>query len=324
MKRILIIGSFIVLLTGITGCKKYLDVNTNIDAPAAVEGYLYLAGIQQAYEGIYWDIRALGPLTQMMGTTSYTTFATHSYSEGSDAAGELWRMAYWMQGMNLENMINQSEAAEDWTLAGIGYAMKAFSWDLMTKANGELILKDAFVPGLLSHNYDYQKDIYPQIRQWAYKAVELLERPDNHDYGTRITDNDFIYRGDKSKWIKFAYGVIVRNLASLTNKTDFVSKYGDSLVIAASKSFQTSADDATLTIAGGSQSAPYSSFNNFGEQLAAISAILIFSTNMPCQFLQVPFLSMMNRTGKKHLLPVAHFLLTGLCQNRLLLIHLFM
>lgn len=263
MKRLLIICSFMVLLTSITGCKKYLDVNKNIDAPAAVEGYLYLAGIQQAYEGIYYDIRALGPLTQMMGTTSYTTFAGHSYSEGSDAGGELWRLVYWLQGMNLENMINQSEAAEDWTLAGIGYAMKAFSWDMMTKVNGELILKDAFVPGLLSHTYDYQKDIYPQIREWAYKAVELLEKPDNHDYGTRISDNDYIYRGDKSKWIKFAYGVIVRNLASLTNKTDFVSKYGEELVTAANKSFQSAADDATLTIAGGSQSAPYAAFNNY-------------------------------------------------------------
>jgi len=171
MKRLLIISSFIVLLTGITGCKKYLDVNTNIDAPAAVDGYLYLAGIQQAYEGIYWDNRALAPLSQMMGTTSYSTFALHSYSEGSDAAGELWRMVYWMQGMNLENMINQSMAAQDWTLAGIGYAIKAFSWDMMTKVNGELILKDAFVPGLLSHRYDYQKDIYPQIREWAYKEI---------------------------------------------------------------------------------------------------------------------------------------------------------
>lgn len=263
MKRLLIICSFMVLLSGVTGCKKYLDVNTNIDAPAAVDGYLYLAGIQQAYEGAYWDIRALGPLTQMMGTSSYTTFALHSYSEGSDAGGEIWRMVYWMQGMNLENLIKQSEAAEDWTLAGIGYAIKSFSWDMMTKVNGELILKDAFVPGLLAHSYDYQKDIYPQIREWAYKAIENLEKPDNHDYGSKIVDNDFIYKGDKAKWIKFAYGVIVRNLASLTNKTDFVSKYGEELVTAASKSFQSSADDAALTIAGGSQSAPYSSFNNF-------------------------------------------------------------
>lgn len=251
----------LLLLTA--GCKKYLDVNRNVDAPDYVEAHLYLPGIQQAYEGFYWDIRALGPLTQMMGTTSYTTFATHYYSLGSDAGGEIWRSVYWLQGMNLENLINQSEAAENWTLAGIGYAMKAYSWDIMTKVHGDLPMKQAFVPGRLSHDYDYQDEIYPQVREWAYKAVELLERQDNTNYGNKISANDYIYGGDKAKWIKFAYAVIVKNLASLSNKTDFKTKYAQELIDAAGKSFQSSADDAVVKIAGGSQSAPYSSYNNF-------------------------------------------------------------
>lgn len=250
------------LLTGM-GCKKFLDVNKNVDAPDHVDAYLYLANIEQQYQGIYWDIRAIGPLTQMMGTSSYTTFATNYYSAGSDAGGEIWRMVYWNQGMNLENLINQSEAAGNWTLAGIGYAIKAFSWDMMTKVHGELPMKEAFVPGLLSHDYDYQDSIYAQVRQWAYKAVENLEKPDNTDYGSKISDNDFIYGGDVAKWKKFAYAVIVRNLSSLTNKTDFVSKYAQELLDAAQKSFQSTADDAILDIPGGSESAPFSAYNNF-------------------------------------------------------------
>jgi hypothetical protein len=251
------------LLVVATGCRKYLDVNKNTDAPDYIEAHLYLPGIQQAYEGFYWDIRALGPLTQMMGTTSYTSFATHYYSLGSDAGGEVWRSVYWLQGMNLENLINQSMAAENWTLAGIGYAMKAYSWDIMTKIHGDLPMKQAFEPGRLSHDYDYQDTIYPQVRAWAYKAIELLEAQDNTDYGSKITSNDYIYGGDKEKWIKFAYAVIVKNLASLTNKTDFKTKYAQELIDAAGKSFQTTADDAVLKIAGGSQSAPYSAYNNF-------------------------------------------------------------
>lgn len=260
-KTILLIAIPLMLLTA--GCKKYLDVNKNVDAPDYVEAHLYLPGIQQAYEGFYWDIRALGPLTQMMGTTSYTTFATHYYSLGSDAGGEIFRSVYWLQGMNLENLIKQSEAAENWTLAGIGYAMKAYSWDIMTKVHGDLPMKQAFVPERLSHDYDYQDEIYPQVREWAYKAVELLEKQDNTNYGNKISANDYIYGGDKAKWIKFAYAVIVKNLASLTNKTDFNTKYAQELIDAAGKSFQSSADDAVVKIAGGSQSAPYSAYNNF-------------------------------------------------------------
>jgi hypothetical protein len=287
MKKILMILPLLVLFTG---CKKYLDVNKNVDGPSKVDGYLYLAGIEQAYEGIYYDIRAMGPLTQMMGTTSYTTFATNTYSAGTDAGGEIWRLVYFLQGMNLENMINQSVAAEDWTLAGIGYAIKAYSWDRLTKVHGDLPLQDAFVPGLLTHRYDYQDSIYPKVREWAYKAVELLQKADDHEYGSKISANDFIYRGDKTKWIKFAYAVIVRNLASLSNKTNFSSTYAQELIAAASKSFQSTDDDATLTIPGGSQSVPYGDFNNFwGTARANLSysyfqheyAVQVFTGTVP-------------------------------------------
>jgi len=261
MKKISIYLISLFLL--ITSCEEYLDVNKNVDAPDYVEGYLYLAGITQQYQGVYWDIRAIGPMTQMMGTTSYTSFATHYYSEGSDAAGEIWRVVYWNQGMNLENMINQSIEAEEWTLAGIGYAIKAFSWDMMTKVHAELPMKDAFVDGLLAHNYDYQKDIYAQVREWAYKAIELLETPDSNEYGSKISGNDYIYGGDTDKWIKFAYAVLVRNLSSLSSKSNFVADYAPELLVCAAKSFQSPDDDAVVKIAGGSQQAPYSGYNNF-------------------------------------------------------------
>lgn len=262
MKRTTIFILAVILMTG-AGCKKWLDVNKNVDAPDYVDGYLYLANITQQYQGIYWDLRAIDPMVQMMGTTSYTTFATHYYSLASDAGGEVWRMVYWNQGMNLENLINQSEEAQDWTLAGIGYAMKAFSWDVMTKIHGELPLKQAFVPGLLSHDYDYQDSIYAQVRAWAYKAIDLLKKDDPKNYGTKISANDYIYRGDKEKWIRFAYGVIVRNLISLSNKTDFNTRYAPELIECAQKSLMTTADDATVAVGGGSQSAPNSSYNNF-------------------------------------------------------------
>jgi hypothetical protein len=251
------------LLFMTTSCEDYLDVNQNLDAPAQVEGYLYLAGIQQAYGGLYYDIRAAGTLSQMMGTTSYTPFATHYYYLGSDAGGEKWRFTYWLQGMNLENVINQSIASEEWTLAGIGLAMKAYSWDMLTKFHGEVILKDAFVPGLLQHRYDTQDTIYTAIRNWAYQAIEYLEMNDVHGYGTKISGNDYIYGGDVAKWKKFAYGVIVSNLASLSNKSDFTTKYAQELITAANNSFQSSDDDATVTVGGGGASAAQSAYNNF-------------------------------------------------------------
>lgn len=261
-KFLYIIATIMVALST-TSCDDFLDVNKNTDAPDYVEGYLYLAGIEQAYYGIYYDLRALCPLTQMMGTSSYTNFANNYYTSASDAGGEAWRMVYWNQGMNLENMISQSEAAENWTLAGIGYAIKAYSWDFLTKVNGEAPMKQAFVSGLLSHQYDYQDEIYEQVRAWAKKAIEYLEKEDKTNYGTRISQNDYIYGGDKAKWIKFAYAVIARNLASLTNKNDFKQKYYDEFIDACNKSFASNDDNALVQVTGGGADAAQSAYNNF-------------------------------------------------------------
>jgi hypothetical protein len=264
IKKISISVALLTLLLFInTSCEKWLDVNTNVDAPNNVEGYLYLAGIEQSFQGTYWDVRATAPLTQMQGTASYTSFATHYYSEGSDAGGETWRYVYWLHGINLENLINQSIANEEWTLAGIGLAIKAYSWDQLAKLHGELILRDAFVPGLMSHRYDYQDSVYAQVRRWAYKSIEYLQMTDNSNYFTKITANDYIYKGDKPKWIKFAYGVLVHNLASLSNKSDFTTKYALELIDCANKSFQSFNDDAAVTVGGGSQAAAQAAYNNF-------------------------------------------------------------
>ena len=126
--------------------------------------------------------------------------------------------------MNLENLINQAIKAEHWHLAGIGYAIKAYSWDMLTKVYGELPLKQAFDNERVQFDYDSQADIYDAVRGWARKAIEYLEMEDKTAYSSKISANDWVYKGDISKWIKFAHGVIVRNLSSLSNKSDFLEK----------------------------------------------------------------------------------------------------
>ena len=263
MKKIFFAILLAVCTLSFTACEKYLDVNNNVDAPDRIDGYLYLAGILSNYQGVYWDIRATGPLTQMMGTTSYTSFVYHRYSEASDAAGETWRYVYWLHGVNLENMINQSIEAENWTLAGIGYAIKAFDWDALTKLHGEAPMKQAYEPGRLNFDYDYQKDIYPQVREWAMEAIKYLEMNDETDYGNHLRDYDLVYHGDKAKWIRFAHSVIVANLASLTNKNDFTSTYAQELLQHAAAGIQTNADNFAVEVGGGADKAQYSSYNNF-------------------------------------------------------------
>lgn len=262
MKKILTILLLASLTFVNTSCDDYLDVNKNVDAPDYIDATLYLPGVLSAWQGCYWDIRAIGPLTQMFGTNGYTSFANNYYSAGSDAAGEMWRVTYFLQGYNLENMINQAMEDEAWTLVGIGYAIKSYSWDYLTKMHGEAPLTDAFVPGLLAHSYDQQSAIYTQIRQWAADAISYLEREDTFAYGTALRNGDLVYAGDKTKWIKFAHGVIVRNLSSLSNKTNFVADYAQELLDHAALALQSTDDDANMRRDGGGADAQFTAYNN--------------------------------------------------------------
>ena len=244
-----------------TSCQEWLDVNNNIDAPDYVESHLYLSGVIQQFQGIYWDATyATNEYTRMMNGHSY--YSNHSYA-ASDTGAEKWRMTYWNQGMNLENLINQAIEAENWRMAGIGYAIKAFSWDALTKYHGDVVLTQAFEPGRTSFDYDYQDVVYAKVEEWYDTAIEYLSMEDNTFYGSKLTNNDWIYFGDKDKWIKFCYAGKILQLSSLANKSNFVSEIAPKLVGYADKAILSNADNATVTVSGGGPDEPFSAYNNF-------------------------------------------------------------
>ncbi|MBR4088017.1 MAG: SusD/RagB family nutrient-binding outer membrane lipoprotein [Bacteroidales bacterium] len=263
MKKLIAILLLASMSFTFTSCDSWLDVNNNVDAPDYIQEDLYLAGIlAELGMATALDIRATGPLTQSLSTTGYTNYANHFYSKASDAAASMWRCVYWIHGMNLENMINQSLENESYRLAGIGYAIKAYGWDQLTKLHGELPMKQAFEPGRLSHDYDYQDDVYTQVREWANTAIEYLQMEDKTDYGNRLKDADLMYAGDADKWIKFAHGVIVRNLSSLTNKNDFSSAYAQDLITHAGLALAANSDNAVMHSLGGGTDAQFSNYNS--------------------------------------------------------------
>lgn len=260
MKKIFA-GIMMLAAVAFTSCQEWLDVNNNIDAPDYVESHLYLSGVIQQFQGIYWDATyATNEYTRMMNGHSY--YSNHSYT-ANDTGAEKWRMTYWNQGMNLENLINQAIEAENWRMAGIGYAIKAFSWDALTKYHGDVVLTQAFEPGRTSFDYDYQDVVYAKVEEWYDTAIEYLSMEDNTFYGSKLTNNDWIYFGDKDKWIKFCYAGKILQLSSLANKSNFVLEIAPKLVGYADKAILSNADNATVTVNGGGPDEPYSSYNNF-------------------------------------------------------------
>jgi hypothetical protein len=239
---------FVGVLTLANGCRDYLDVNTNPNAPEAVSANLYLSPMEHwMVTAPQYDGRYIGQITQQWvpanGQTVLSTWERMGYDPTSDNGAEQWRDVYWSLGQNLVDMINKAEAEERWDLAGVGYFMKAWGWQVLTDLHGEIIVKEAIDPTRSTFDYDTQEYTYTEVQRLLTKAIADLQRTDGAVDAAYLGRTDHIYLGDRTKWLKLAYGLQAINLNHFSNK----ATYQPAAVIAAvDKSFASEADDALL------------------------------------------------------------------------------
>jgi hypothetical protein len=231
-----------------TGCQDFLDVNTNPNAPQTVSANLYLAPmVHWMVTSPQFDGRFVARYTQQLTLpgTSLSTWDRMGYDPGSDNGGQQWRDVYWSLGQNLVDMMTKAEAEERWDLLGVGHVLKAWGWQVLTDLHGEIIVKEAINQGTtFSFNYDTQEFAYQEVQRLLNKAIELLQRSDGAVDAVYLAKGDKLYLGDRTKWLKLAYGMLALNLNHYTNKSTY--KPAD-VIAAVDKSFASNADDALLT-----------------------------------------------------------------------------
>jgi hypothetical protein len=228
------------------GCKDYLDVNTNPNAPETVSANLYLAPmIHWMVTAPQYDGRFIGRYTQewalVNGQTAISTWDRMGYDPGSDNGAEQWRDVYWSLGQGLVDMINKAEAEERWDIAGAGYFMKAWGWLVLTDMHGEIIVKEAIDPTRSTFDYDTQEYAYSEVLRLVDIAIKDLQRTDGAVNQTYFAKTDHLYNGDRTKWLKMAFGLQAMALNHFSNKSTY--KPAD-VIAAVDKSFASNADDA--------------------------------------------------------------------------------
>lgn len=239
-------------LTLFGGCQDFLDVNTNPNAPETVGANLYLPPmLHWMVSGPQWDGRFISLYTQqlksIMPGIPNTSWGRMGYDPGSDNGGQIWRDVYWSFGQNLIDMMTIAAREERWDILGVGYILKAWGWQQATDLHGEIIVKEAIDQTKFSFNYDSQEFVYGEVRRLLDSAIVYLSRTDGAVDAAYLARGDKIYNGDRSKWLKFAHGVMAINLSHYTNK----STYDPVAVIAAvDRSLAGNADDALLSFPG--------------------------------------------------------------------------
>jgi hypothetical protein len=242
--RIVVLAGFLGL---VAGCEDFLDVNTNPNAPEVVAANLYLPPmLHWMVTGPQFDGRFVARYTQQLTLpgTSLSTWDRMGYDAASDNGGQQWRDVYWSFGQNLVDMMKIARAEERWDLLGVGYILKAWGWQNLTDLHGEIIVKEAIDQTKFAFNYDTQEYAYQEVRRLLDSAIVLLQMTTGAVDQPYLARGDRIYGGDRTKWLKFAYGLLALHLNHYSNKSTYAP---DEVIEAVDKSFASNADDPLLT-----------------------------------------------------------------------------
>ncbi|MHB0947434.1 MAG: RagB/SusD family nutrient uptake outer membrane protein [Gemmatimonadaceae bacterium] len=242
---------FTALLVGalalVGGCQDFLDVNTNPNAPQSVGANLYLSPMLHWMNmSPLWDGRFVGQYVQnwhnlATGTGFY--WEQMGYQASSDNGGQQWRDVYWSIGQNLVDMMAKAQAEERWDLYGVGEVIKAWGWLSVTDLHGEMILKQAFDQTRFTFDYDTQEEAYAETQRLLNDAIKNLSRTDGAVDAAYLGRTDIIYKGDRTKWLKLANGLLAVTLNHYSNKGSY--KPAD-VIKAVDASFTNNSDDALL------------------------------------------------------------------------------
>lgn len=247
MKKRYILFIACAVAMSVSGCKKYLDINTDPATPQSPESRTLTPPLfAQMERGIQFDSRYLGGVIQYFGG-NVNVGETHGWIAGSDAMGEIWRTNYYGLGLNLNLIIETSTRQEEYNYVGLAQALKAWSWQTTTDYHGDIVLKQAFDPTRYVFDYDPQEEVYAEVVRLANESIANFSRTDGNGTMDKMSAADLIYKGDNSKWIKFNYGILARNANNLVNKEAYdpakVIEYVD-------KSLASNADNFIVPNAG--------------------------------------------------------------------------
>ncbi|AQG80821.1 SusD/RagB family nutrient-binding outer membrane lipoprotein [Spirosoma montaniterrae] len=246
MKKIIYIAALFTL--SLSSCNEYLDVNKNPSTPQVASAQVVLPPMfAQMARGDQFDSRFVGQYIQNWASTANgNLWDRHGYNAGTDQLAEKWRSHYFGNGKNLDLIIDDANATNRPTYAGIAKAIRAWSLQTTTDFHGDMIVKQAFEFGRYSYDFDPQEVAYAEALRWAEAALADLAKDDAASPGTLVRA-DLIYGGDRAKWTKFVYAVLARNAHHLTNKANYNP---DKVIEYVDKSLASNADNFLAPMTG--------------------------------------------------------------------------
>ena len=192
------------------------------------------------------DFNQLWDTEYRIGTTSSTTFGNVWLTLYSDLKNER---------IIIEKCSQGGTQAGNYHTRGMAEVMAAMTSALITDNFGDVPYSQAALPDLVSGSPKYknpildsQKSVYDSITNYLNNAITDLSSSSTDDPGAY----DYLYSGDASKWLKFAYGLKARYTLRL------LDTYSDS---EKATMLQSVLDDSKLSFTSNSDEAAYNMYN---------------------------------------------------------------
>ena len=191
--------ALVILVAGITGCKKFLDVNKNLNDPTAVPVSLLLSNCERSIAANMALGSGLGGTMSVY--THQTTGRVGADKYGAGSAG--WEGLYTAIA-NLNVIIKRGPAETRYIYAGIAKILKAYAFSILVDVYGDCPYSefDQFDAGIKQPHFDKGSDIYPQLIKLIDEGILDISNPAPN--ASKPAADDYIYKGNATNWIKAA------------------------------------------------------------------------------------------------------------------------
>lgn len=215
---------WILCVLTLSGCNKFLDVNTDPNNPSAVQEPLILAPVETAVSDfvsagnapvlVQNYLQAIAPNQPNPGIMNYQSFNV-------DMDGD-WFNFYVTCLTNLRLLNEIAEKDSAYNYAGIAKILSAYTLGTATDFWGDIPYSAGFTGlGNLTPVYDKQEDIYKVIQSLLSAGIADIAKGT-----TKLPlpgSDDYLYNGDMGKWKKLAYVLKARYFMHLSKVSDNVA-----------------------------------------------------------------------------------------------------
>jgi hypothetical protein len=258
------VAGFSVLALFVSGCKKFLDVNDNPNLPEQVEVSLVLPSAQAAIAHV------VGNHFQIYGSiwAQYWTQSPYSsqyksidqYQPNSAGSDRPWGILYNDAMEDLQTISRSAGPAKYNQYAAIAYILKAYDFQLITDAFGDVPLTDALQGDAnLNPHYNTQQEIYDSIFKYIDQGQALIDDQSEFLPG----GEDLVFGGDMLQWDAFANSLKLRAYLRLSEVDSVKAKAG--IAALAGKPFLMEDAMVSYSATGGNQNPLYAEMVGLGR-----------------------------------------------------------